>query len=1076
MRWSIPAAALGAYIGASALTGATLFAQGTTTATVRGIVRAPDGADVDGARVRVVSVATGVIVEAEVRHGRFLVQGLEIGGPYTVEIRQLGFAPQQRGGLFLSLGQPLALAFALAPVANPLAPVRVEATGANAPSGWPAGTATTISDSLLHRLPTLNRNFYDFVSLAPQVSTRVILPAGGISGGGVNLRFNNYLVDGAPERAVNGNSANALDGGKSVPIDAVKEYQVLLAPFDVRYGDFAGALVNTVTKSGTNTLQGTAFAYARNDRLARHPSDSASVPYDREQFGFSLAGPIVHDRLHFLIAPEFQHLTSPAPGPYIGQPATSSSPVPVTAAQVTQFANDLRADGLGAGSGGAVPTENPLTNVFARLDLAVPEWNSRAVASLNYTGSSNNQFSRATPDTFSLSSYQAAQQFASRLSSVQLHTNLRGGAYNELTLSERSAWTSWIPNSRQPVVLVTVPNSSGIGSSVLRAGTAEAAQGLSDPSSSLTLIENLTLPVGVAHELTVGAQMERFSYRRRGVSNNYGTWTFSSLDSLQENMPQRLDAAEDLGGAGAPIAGGQYGAYVGDHWRATDRLSIVAGLRADALVVSGHAPYVALVDSLFGRRTDDMPVSRVQLSPRVGFDWDAFGTGRDQIRGGAGIFTGRPPLAWEQAAIYSYGTGVGALRCGTRPADAGTVPGFVPDYRGTPSACANGAGAALGDVDLLDRHLRMAQTLRGSLAYERRLPWDIDATAEALVTRNISDFVFVNLNLQGPVGTDAHGRVMYGSVSPAGAATPALVAPGFSEVIDLRNNSQNHSYELSGKLAKRFSGQFEGSVSYTYSQVRDAQLPLRSGVPGRVNWGTGRAVSGNENDLGPGVSLYDLPQRLVLAGTYPAPWHDHPTTLSFYYIGESGSPLTYIAGGQGRLGDLNADGALNDPLYIPKSALDPAEITFSGVSDVVGADNSPAAQAARISLERSAFEKLINDNACLRHQRGRIMQSNSCRQPWTNTTSASLRQSFSADHGHTVSAQLDVFNVLNLLSRGWGLYRVASTSALLQQVGETPGPPSAAQPVYVFDSTRPLWATQLPQSAFQLQLSLRYTY
>ena len=333
-----------------------LLAQGVTTAVIQGAVRATDGTDLDDAEVIVVNSATGFTATALVRDGRFLVPGLEAGGPYAVTVRRLGFHSQERTGLFLRLGEPVDLRFTMEPDAIPLDTLHVIVAAPLAAAHSHGGTAMTIPDSLLHRLPSLNRDFYDFVRLVPQISTK-IGGRPGLSGGGVGFGFNNFLINGVPERSVGAHGTPALLGGKSLPFEAVKEYQVLLAPYDVRYGDFAGALVNTVTRSGTNQLQGSVFAYARNDQLARIEDDGTNTPYERVQYGFSLGGPISRDRLHFFVATELQHLTSPAPGPYLGQSPSATPPVPVRAADIARLDDILQAQGLVAGSGGPVPPD-----------------------------------------------------------------------------------------------------------------------------------------------------------------------------------------------------------------------------------------------------------------------------------------------------------------------------------------------------------------------------------------------------------------------------------------------------------------------------------------------------------------------------------------------------------------------------------------------------------------------------------------------------------------------------------------------------------------------------------------------
>ena len=1051
-----------------------LYAQAAATAAIRGTVRAADGTDADGTRVEVANTATGFVVESEVRHGRFLAQGLEVGGPYRITVDRLGFIPSRLERVFLTLGEPLELAFVLQPT-----PISVDTLRVVAASSFPrinahGGSATTIADSLVHRLPTLNRNFYDFVLFEPRVSTKVGFGRTGVSGGGANFRFNNFLINGAGEGAVNSN----VSPGKSIPIDAVKEFQVLVAPYDVRYGDFAGALVNTVTKSGTNELGGSTFAYWRNDRLARGGDLAPSTSYDRLQYGFSLSGPIVRDRVHFFLAPEFQRFTSPAPGPYVGQPATAIPPVPVSEADLRRLDRIMRDFGLTAGSGGPVETEAPLRNVFARLDAAIPRWNSRAVGFVSYARTEDPSFARSARDTFSLSTYEWALATGRRLTSLQLHTDLprAGGGHNRLLLSHNSEWGDRLAAVRQPLVRVLVPGTSG-GLVTLNSGTAEQAQGRFSRAWSFNLEDELSLPWRENHLLVLGIRAERFRIERGGVIGGYGVWSFSSLDSLENGIAERFEMRRDFGSASVPLSGGQYSAYLGDQWRAGQRLSVTVGVRADLLDLSGHAPYNALVDSIFRRRTDEMPRPRVHVSPRLGFTWDLFGTGRDQLRGGVGVFTGRPPLAWLHPGLFNYGVGIGVLRCGSLPSDSGLPPEFVADYRAPPTACATGPGlttAPLGDVDLLDRDLRMAQSLRISLAYDRRLPWSLLVTAEAVATRHLSDFMFVNLNLQGPQAADRFGRVLYGTITPSGVATPA-VRSDFAEVIDLQNTSRNYSYQLSTRVERRFTERIAASAAYTYSRVRDVQSPSRVNMPGIAMWADARAVSGHHEELTRGISLNDLPHRIVLAGTYRAPWTGWSTDFSFYYVGESGSPFTYLASGVGRRGDLNADGSnANDPIYVPRDAFDPSEITFSGRSDQADADNSLPAQAQRLVRQQAAFERFIERTPCLSRQRGRILERNSCREPWSHTTIASVRQTIPIG-GRALEAELDLFNVLNLLNGDWGRYRVAAPR-LLEHVAQTPEPPATAQSIFRFDVEAPRWTTLQAESAFQLQVALRYRF
>ena len=1042
-----------------------LLAQGVTTAAIRGTVLDTHEVPVDGGRVTVLNAASGFVVHGEVRHGRFLIPGLEVGGPYTIGVQRLGYHPQRREGVLLHLGEPFEVHFVLQSASNPLDTVRVTTSPLPRVSGH-GGTTTTVSDSLLHRLPTLNRNLYDFVRLAPQISTKIGFAPGGMSGGGVGFRFNNFLINGVPQRSISGSQPLEFAGGKTLPFEAVAEYQLLLAPFDVTYGDFAGALINAVTRSGTNQLEGSVFAYGRNDALARRDEQIGGAAYERLQYGLSLGGPIRRDRAHFFAAAEFQHLSAPAAGPYVGQPAAAAPPVPVREADLARLAEIMRTHGLVAGSGGPVQNRNPLTNVFTRVDLSLPKWNSRVILSVNDGRSRSLTFSRPSGGDFPLTTHTLTQATGARTAAFQLQTALRrrAGGHNQLLLSHGSTSFGPLTDVRQPVVRVQVPATTG-GAVTITTGTPPLAHGndFRPFSSSTNLRNDLTLPLGSSHVAGLGFEAEWFRVERQGVLNSYGSWSFSSLDALAAGIAERFEVRRDFGSVSVPISGVQFAIYAGDQWRPGTRLSLTMGIRADVLTIRGRAAYNAEVDSIFGRRTDEPPGAHVHLSPRLGFTWDPNGTGRDRLRGGLGIFTGRPPVAWLHSPLYTYGVGIGTLRCGQNPADQGPPPTFVPDYRTPPETCANDAGlTAVRDVDLLDTELRMAQTLRGVLAYERRLPWDLLGTIETLVTRSISDFVFVNLNLEGPQGVDRYGRVLYGTFGPTGVAEPTRRSSFRGEVTELRNTSRNRAYQLSARLEKRFSEGLAATAHYTFSHVRDVQTPLRVNTLGLVNWSS-RAVSGYHDDLRTGISLNDIPHRIVLAGTARAPWRRWSTELSFYYVGESGSPFTYLARGavRGR-GDLNADGSNeNDPIYVPRNAFDTTEIRFASTT-------VSAAQQAE------AFERLVEGTPCLRRRRGQILEHNSCREPWSHTTVASLRQTIPLAK-RALEAQLDIYNLLNLLNRAWGRHRVASP-ALLEHVDHIAGPPESAQPIFFYNPAAPQWTTLPAESVFQLQLALRYRF
>ncbi|HVT39290.1 MAG TPA: carboxypeptidase regulatory-like domain-containing protein [Gemmatimonadaceae bacterium] len=1036
-----------------------LLAQSMTTASINGSVSVGSGSDAEGAEVQVINRATGVVTRGRVHLGRFSVHGLEVGGPYTLVVRRLGAREHVRDGLYLTLGQDLRIDVTLEPIAVTLQPTIVESFRASSLADTHAGLSSTVSDSLLRRLPTANRDLYEFVALDPLVSTR-----NGISGGGVNFRFNSYLIDGAAEMAINGgNPAGVASGGRSISIEAVKEYQVLLSPYDVWNGNFAGALINAVTRSGTNRFSGSVFTYFRNERLARDVPYLRAAPYDQIQYGASLGGPVVRDRVHFFLTFDLQGRSVPASGPYIGQSAVSSTPLPVDAGDVGRFIRILNEYGVDAGTAGAVSNRNPVANLFGRVDVALPMWNSRLVMRHNHGSAADHRFSRPIVGrTFPLSSYGSYQESGKDATVMQLYSNLHGGAFNELIAARVSAPVATAPEVRAPLIYVTVPGAGGMCCAFLQAGSVETAQGNMLQQESYELTDNLTFSPGVRHRLTLGLTTQFQRVRREGVSGSYGIWGFSSLDSLKAALPDSFRVTKDFGGGDATLRDVTFAAYVGDRWQVSDRFNISLGLRGDVSVVRNRPPYSPDVDFVFGRRTDDIPSGMLQWSPRVGFTYELTSDHQTRLRGGAGVFAGRPPLGWWLNAFINYGAGIGTLRCGTRSTD-GPAPAFTPDYRHPPESCANGRGFRtniVGPLNLLGKRLRYPETRRASLALDRQLPWDVVATAEAIYTQNHNDFLFINRNLKGSVGVDRRGRVLYGKIDSTGLATPDLVSR-YPVAIDLQNQSRNYSYAVAVQLQKRFSGRFEAQAAYTYTRVFDVQTQLSPVA--FDNWRVGRPVSGNKDALDVGISDYDQPHRFLFAATWAFPWRWGTTDVSAYYVGASGAPFTYTASDDSRKGDLNADGSnANDPIYVPRSVFDTAEIQFRGTP-------------AEVRTQQLGLDSLINGNSCLFRQRGRIMERNSCSSPWVHTMNVSVRQSLPRLGGRALSIELQVFNFLNLLNDRWG--RVAKASAaLFKQVGQTTGVATQSQPIFLFDPTVPRFNASNPESNYQLQLAMRVTF
>ncbi len=330
------------------------------------------------------------------------------------------------------------------------------------------------------------------------------------------------------------------------------------------------------------------------------------------------------------------------------------------------------------------------------------------------------------------------------------------------------------------------------------------------------------------------------------------------------------------------------------------------------------------------------------------------------MRGGVGLFTGRPPLFWLFGGFSAYGLAARTLQCGSLPGDAGAPPVFRTDIRNPPLACAGGqtfAAATNGEIDVIDRHLRLPQTMRATLATDARLPFGVVGTIEGLYTRATRAVFFSPINLSEPTASDRHDRVMYGTINATGVAIPRRVSSRFGDVIAITNQSKDYAYDVVGELRKN-SRIVDVTSSVSYGRARDVQSPRPVSALLTDNWRFARPVTGRQNDLTLGTSDFDQPFQVRASGTVHSPWRRYGTDLSFLYVGGSGFPYTYVAGGTAGRGDLNADGAVgNDPIYIPRSAFDTAEIRFGG-------------SASDVATQQAAFERFVSGATCLAQPAG----------------------------------------------------------------------------------------------------------
>ncbi|HVZ24854.1 MAG TPA: carboxypeptidase-like regulatory domain-containing protein, partial [Sediminibacterium sp.] len=300
-----------------------------TTSSISGTVKTSDGSPLEGATITATHTPSGTVyTTVSKKSGVFTIPGMRIGGPYVVKIDYVGLKSETFQDINLALGEPYSVNAVLADATKNLTEVVV--LSQQRKSGIDKNNATTvINQRLLTTLPTISRSLSDFTRLTPQ--------SNGNSFAGRDGRYNNVTVDGANLNNNFGLSTDPLPGGGANPIslDAIQEVAVSIAPYDVRQGQFTGANIAAVTKSGTNRFQGTAYTFYRDQSFNGRNVGDYKLPAPASSYnkiyGGSFGGPIIKNKLFFFVNGEYETRSAvlsyyiPAGGTGTGN--TSSVPI-----------------------------------------------------------------------------------------------------------------------------------------------------------------------------------------------------------------------------------------------------------------------------------------------------------------------------------------------------------------------------------------------------------------------------------------------------------------------------------------------------------------------------------------------------------------------------------------------------------------------------------------------------------------------------------------------------------------------------------------------------------------------------
>ena len=1039
---------LGLALGTVVISARPAMAQAITTGTISGSVVDTQGGVLPGATVVAVHTPTGTSYETVTQaDGRFTLLNVRVGGPYTVTVKMAGFKDEATKDINVALGEERAISVKLK-LANVTELVQVVAE-AQMIDPTRAGAGANISNIVKETLPTISRSIFDIVRLDPRFSTAANPGGAGgdgasvVSVAGTSSRYNSLQIDGAANNDLFGLSGSSgTPGGametQPISFDAIQEIQLVISPYDVRQGGFSGGGINAITKSGSNAFHGSAFGLGRNQKWVGKGFDNRAIAnFSEKQAGGSLGGRLIRNKAFFFGSGEYYRRVKPV-GVSIGSTGVQFTGSEALVDQYLSILKNTYGYETSANPKGDFARRTNNEKYFGRMDFNLAKGHQLTVRhnyinALTDIGSSSATFYK-TPDNY--------YQFADKTNSTVGQLNsMCGRAVNEL----RVAYTrvedlrGGQPFESKPFPLVSVTLATGIS---IQSGRENFSTANKLNQKIVEVTDSLTLLKG-KHTFTLGTSNQFVQFRNFFIRDNFGSYSFSSLANFSAGLAQSFNYS--FSATSDPKQSAKFGvrglsAYVGDQWRMRDRLTLTYGVRVDRAQFPDTPTANPVSVAAFGYRTDITPKNTL-WSPRIGFNYDLHGDGREQVRGGVGIFTGRPPYVWISTQYLT--TGVDFTRIGASFNTNNKIP-FVTDPANQAKTVTGAtAGAFTNEIDLIDPNFKYPSVIRGNLAWDRRLPWGLYGSGEFIWSINQNDVKFQNLNFTPSVTlTGVGGR-------------PYLIkrVATLSDVIFTTNTKQGSNWTASYEVRRPFRDGWFMSTGYSYTDAKTIQDS--SSDQAASSWGF-TSVPGDSSNPPLTRSIFATGHRINVAAAYDFKLpKSAKATLSVFYSGQSGRPYTLAFNR-----DVNGDGrSSNDLLYIPASATESFTYTGGTYNDLL------------------AF---VQADPCLKDFVGKIIPRNACRAPWTNTLDGKFAVETSI-RKVKVAVTLDAQNLINLFGHTRGLFRYAAFNQI-EVIGPVPSSVTATAPFTGYNITTlmsPTFNKYLRddlRSRWQLQLGGRISF
>ncbi len=1069
-----------------------------TTAGIDGMVSG-NQIPLEGAIVKAVHQPTRTSYATTTRKdGRYSLDNLKIGGPYTITVSFTGFEDEKKENIVLFLGQQFNADFSLNPQVKSLPHVTVKSQSqGNGHEDNPDPT-DVLPYTVIQRSPTVDRSLIDYLKLTPGYSDN--------NYAGRSKYYNSITVDGASLDNAFGilSSSGTTIPGQPLTIESIEQIQVNISPFDVWQGGFSGAQINIATRSGTNNVTGSAYAYDNGIGTLGDRAGNTKVPIEDFEFkirGFSVGGPIKKDKLFFFLSAENQILNSAStsftasdslhpPGGNVSL-ATADDLNKLRQFLIQRFSYD-------PGKFQDYDYQTKRNKLSVKIDWNINDNNkftlkynysnvSRDFPSGNNGAPSGGRQAGPTSLPFSSSGYTNINNYNVLI--AELNTRINNKASNKLQVGYTTVRNFRTSQANDNFPFVDILN--GHGQSYTSFGYEPLSYNNLTNINLFQVLDIFRLNKG-SHEISFGTQ-NYFKQFKTGFAPYYnGLYRFNSLSDFYNSVNNGAANASRYilqytitkdGSFPCPeINTSELGFFAQDKWSVTDNFSFSYGLRLDVpvfhnkLISNPHVPSLVFRN---GKQYDvsQNPGNNALVSPRIGFNWGVANDKKTQVRGGVGLFAGPPPFIWLSNLASNNGMQFGSLQK-SRIA----FSRFREKYLVDPVKENTSYNLALTTKDF-----KFPQALKATLAVDRKLPGNITATLEATYSKDISAVYFQNVNLPetGKALAGSDNRIRYDSSQIYGGHPVASPTnPNIDDAILMTNSSKGYGYAITLQLQK-ITGSFYFAAAYTYSKAKT----INDGGYFQSNIWKARPVNGDPNAEELGYADFYMPHRIIAYGSYRKEYGKHfATSVGFVFEASPAGVGSYTY-----KGDLNNDGVSdNDLMYIPK---DQDDIVLVPVSKN-GGSYTDTRTADQIWAQLNSY---INQDAYLSKHRGQTVQRNAVVFPFYNRLDLNIMQEFYLENKtsklrHTLTVSFDIFNFSNLINKNWGSYKPFTsfsnydpfTSSILQFEGiEGPEELNPGKPKFSFPYLDP--ANKIPLeksytddasvlSLWQGQIGVRYTF